>query len=87
LHIAQKGTGRVGRPTAYTLMYTELADTIIVWDTKLGLARALAEEHRHVTASLKIDVEVIACERDEDIVCARTYASKTLKKKLCEASF
>ncbi len=70
MHIAQIGTGRVGRPTAYTIMCAELADTITVCDTKPGLANAFAEELRHVTASLSLDVEVIACERDEDVVGA-----------------
>jgi malate dehydrogenase len=70
LHIAQIGTGRVGRPTAYTIMCAELADTITVCDTKPGLANAFAEELRHVTASLKIDVEIISCERDEDVAGA-----------------
>jgi len=70
LHIAQIGTGRVGRPTAYTIMCAELADTITVCDTKMGLAKAFAEELRHVTASLSLDVEVIACERDEDVAGA-----------------
>jgi malate dehydrogenase len=70
LHIAQIGTGRVGRPTAYTIMCAQLADTITVCDTKLGLAMAFAEELRHVAASLKIDVEIIACERDEDVAGA-----------------
>jgi len=67
LHIAQIGTGRVGRPTAYTIMCAELADTITVCDTKPGLAKAFAEELRHVTASLKLDVDVIECEMDEDV--------------------
>ena len=67
MHIAQIGTGRVGRPTAYTIMCAELADTITVCDTKPGLAEAFAEELRHVTASLNLDVEVVACEKDEDI--------------------
>jgi malate dehydrogenase len=48
-------------------MCTELADTITVCDTKSGLAMAFAEELRHVTASLKIDVEIIACERDKEV--------------------
>jgi len=70
LHIAQIGIGRVGRPTAYTIMCAELAETITVCDTKPGLAMAFAEELRHVTASLKIDVEIIGCERDEDVAGA-----------------
>jgi len=67
LHIAQIGTGRVGRPTAYTIMCAELADIITVCDTKPGLADAFAEELRHVTASLSLDVEIIGCKRDEDV--------------------
>jgi malate dehydrogenase len=70
LHIAQIGTGRVGRPTAYTIMCAELADTITVCDTKPGLASAFAEELRHVTSSLKVDVEIISCEKDEDVADA-----------------
>ncbi len=70
MHIAQIGTGRVGRPTVYTIMCAELAETITVCDTKLGLARAFAEELRHVTASLKSEVDIIACERDEDVAGA-----------------
>jgi len=70
LHITQIGTGRVGRPTAYTIMCAELADTITVCDTKLGLADAFAEELRHVTASLSLDIEIVACERDEDVAGA-----------------
>lgn len=70
MHIAQIGTGRVGRPTAYTIMCAELADTITFCDTKPGLANAFAEELRHVTASLRLDVEVISCERDEDVAGA-----------------
>jgi malate dehydrogenase len=70
LHIAQIGTGRVGRPTAYTIMCAELVDTITVCDIKPGLANAFAEELRHVTASLRLDVEMFACERDEDVVGA-----------------
>jgi len=67
LHIAQIGTGRVGRPTAYTIMCSERADTITVCDTKPGLAKAFAEELNHVTASLGLDVEILSCERDEDV--------------------
>ncbi len=51
-------------------MCAELADTITVCDTKPGLAAAFAEELRHVTASLKMDVEIIGCERDEDVAGA-----------------
>ncbi|MEM3700268.1 MAG: malate dehydrogenase [Candidatus Bathyarchaeia archaeon] len=70
MHIAQIGTGRVGRPTAYTIMCAELADIITVCDTKPGLAAAFAEELKHVTASLGLDVEINACEKDEEVVGA-----------------
>jgi malate dehydrogenase len=67
LHIAQIGTGRVGRPTAYTIMCAALADTITVCDTKPGLAKAFAEELRHVTVSQNLDIEVISCEHPIDV--------------------
>ena len=67
MHIAQIGTGRVGRPTIYTIICAELADTITVCDTKPGLAAAFAEELKHVTASLEINVKINAYERDEDV--------------------
>jgi malate dehydrogenase len=70
LHIAQIGTGRVGRPTAYTVLCAELADTLTVCDSKSGLAAAFAEELKHVTASIGLDVEVNACEKDEDVAGA-----------------
>ncbi len=70
MHIAQIGTGRVGRPTAYTIMCAELADTITLCDTKIGLAKAFAEELEHVAASLRLDVKIIACQRDEDVTGA-----------------
>lgn len=67
MHIAQIGTGRVGRPTAYTLLCSGLADKMTVCDVKPGLATAFAEELRHVTASLNLEVEINACEADEEI--------------------
>ena len=67
MHIAQIGTGRVGRPTAYTIMCSELADTLTVCDIKPGLSAAFAEELKHVAASLNIDVEINSCEKDEEV--------------------
>ena len=67
MHIAQIGTGRVGRPTAYTLMCAGLADTLSVCDVKPGLAAAFAEELKHVTASLRLDVEICSCGKDEEV--------------------
>ena len=67
MHIAQIGTGRVGRPTAYTILCSKLTEKLTVCDIKPGLANAFAEELRHVTASLGIGVEIIACEKTEDV--------------------
>jgi malate dehydrogenase len=67
LHIVQVGTGRVGRPTAYSILCANLANTLTVCDTKPGLATAFAQELQHVTASLGSGVEIIACERDEEV--------------------
>ena len=67
MHIAQIGTGRVGRPTAYTLLCEKLADTITVCDTKPGLAAAFAEELGHVAASIRLDIEINSCEKDEEV--------------------
>lgn len=70
MHIAQIGTGRVGRPTAYTFLCSKLADKITVCDIKPGLATAFAEELKHVSASLNFDVEIDACEADEEVTNA-----------------
>lgn len=67
MHIAQIGTGRVGRPCIYSIMCAELADTITVCDTKPGLAEAFAEDLKHSAASLKLDVEINACNKDEEV--------------------
>jgi len=48
-------------------MCSELADILTVCDTKPGLAAAFAEELKHVTSSLKIDVEIYSCEKDEEV--------------------
>ena len=70
MHIAQIGTGRVGRPTAYTIMCSELADKLTVCDVKPGLAAAFAEELKHVASSLGIDVDINSCEKDEEVTNA-----------------
>ena len=67
MHIAQIGTGRVGRPTAYTIMCSGIADKLTVCDLKPGFAAAFAEELNHVTASIGLDVEINSCEKDEDV--------------------
>ena len=67
MHIAQIGTGRVGRPTAYALLCSNIADKLTVCDVKPGLAAAFAEELKHVTASIGLDVDIDSCEKDEDV--------------------
>lgn len=67
LHVAQIGVGRVGRPTAYSIMCWKLATEITVCDTKPGLAQAFAEELKHAAVGLGLDVEINACEKDEEV--------------------
>ncbi len=67
MHIAQIGTGRVGRPTVYSILCAGLADTLTVCDTKPGLAAAFAEDLKHAAASLRVDVEINACDKDEEV--------------------
>lgn len=57
----------MGRPTAYTIMCSGLADTLTLCDTKPGLSAAFAEELKHVTASLGVDIEIVSCEKDEEV--------------------
>jgi malate dehydrogenase len=70
LHIAQIGTGRVGRPTAYTIMCSKIANKLTLCDVKPGIAAAFAEELKHVTASIGTDIEITYCEKDEDVAGA-----------------
>lgn len=65
--MAVVGTGRVGRPTAYTIMCSGLVSELTVCDTKPNLAKAFAEELTHANASLRFDVKINDCERDEDV--------------------
>ena len=67
MHLAVIGTGRVGRPTAYTLLLTRLFDEITVVDIKPGLAKAFAEELKHAAVSNRIDISIYWSERDEDV--------------------
>ncbi len=77
MHVAVIGTGRVGRPTAYTLLHEPYIEELSVVDIKPGLARTFAEELKHAAVSLRRDIEIHAYENDEDlsgadiiIVCA-----------------
>jgi malate dehydrogenase len=67
VHIAVVGNGRIGRPTAYTLLNERLADEFSVVDVKPGLAWAFGEELSHVAASLRYDVEINAYDVDEGV--------------------
>ena len=67
VHIAVIGNGRIGRPTAYTLLNERLADEFSVVDTKPGLAWAFGEELSHAAASLKHDVKINTYEEDEGV--------------------
>jgi malate dehydrogenase len=67
VHIAVVGNGRIGRPTAYTLINERLADEFSVVDTKPGLAWAFGEELSHAAASLRHDVRINAYEEDEGV--------------------
>jgi len=67
MHIAQIGTGRVGRPTAYTILTLGLADELTVCDIKDKLAPAFAEELKHAAASLGLNTEIIAATHASEV--------------------
>jgi malate dehydrogenase len=67
LHIAVIGTGRVGRPTAYSIFQERLADELSLVDIAPGLAWAFGEELMHAAASLRYDVEINTHEKCEDL--------------------
>jgi malate dehydrogenase len=66
-HIAVVGNGRIGRPTAYTLLGEQLADEFSLVDIKPGQAWAFGEELRHVAASLRYDVKINTYEENEGV--------------------
>ena len=66
-HIAIVGNGRIGRPTAYTLLCEKLAEKISLVDTKPGLSWAFSEELRHVAASTAQHVKIEAYEDNKDV--------------------
>lgn len=67
VHIAIVGNGRIGRPTAYSLLNERLADEISLVDIKPGLSWAFGEELKHAAASLGYDVEINTYEEDGDV--------------------
>jgi malate dehydrogenase len=48
-------------------MCAGLADTLTVCDTKPRLAAAFAEELKHVTASIQLEVDINSCDQDEKV--------------------
>ncbi|MBS7620017.1 malate dehydrogenase [Candidatus Bathyarchaeota archaeon] len=67
VHIAIVGNGRIGRPTAYTLLNERLADEISLVDIKPKLSWAFGEELKHAAASLKYDVKINTYEDDTGV--------------------
>ena len=70
VHIAVIGNGRIGRPTAYSILNERLADEISLVDLKPDLAWAFGEELRHASASLKYDVKINTYDVDEAVTDA-----------------
>lgn len=66
-HVAVVGNGRIGRPTAYSLLIEGLMDELSLVDTKPGLAWAFGEELKHGAASLNLDIEINTYEVDEGV--------------------
>ena len=47
VHVAVVGNGRIGRPTAYSLLTERLMDELSLVDIKPGLSWAFGEELKH----------------------------------------
>ena len=67
IHIAVVGNGRIGRPTAYSILNAGLMDELSLVDIKPGLSWAFGEELKHVVSSLKNDVKIYTFEKDEEV--------------------
>jgi len=67
VHVAVIGNGRIGRPTAYSLLTSGLMDELSLVDIKPGLSWAFGEELKHAVASLNSDVKINTYENDEDV--------------------
>jgi len=65
VHVAVVGNGRIGRPTAYSLLTAGLMDELSLIDLKPGLSWAYGEELKHAVASLNSDVKVNTYESDD----------------------
>jgi malate dehydrogenase len=67
IHIAVVGNGRIGRPTAYSILSAGLMDELSLVDIKPGQSWAYGEELKHAAASLKNDVKIYYYEKDEEV--------------------
>jgi malate dehydrogenase len=67
VHVAVVGNGRIGRPTAYSLLNERLMDELSLVDIKPSLSWAFGEELKHAAASLKLDVEINSYETDDGV--------------------
>ena len=76
MHIAQIGVGMVGRPTAYTVLCSNIADELTVCDIKPGLATAFAEKLKHVTSSIKSDAKIFSCQKGREVKAAQSIYEK-----------
>jgi len=48
-------------------MCSKIADKLTLCDVKPGLSAAFAEELKHVTASIGLNIQINSCERNEDV--------------------
>jgi malate dehydrogenase len=67
VHVAVVGNGRIGRPTAYSLLTERLMDELSLVDIKPGLSWAFGEELKHAAASLGLNVEINSYEKDDSV--------------------
>jgi malate dehydrogenase len=67
VHLAVVGNGRIGRPTAYSLLTEKLMDELSLVDIKPNLAWAFGEELKHAAASLKLDLEINSYDIDDGV--------------------
>jgi malate dehydrogenase len=67
IHVAVVGNGRIGRPTAYSLLTERLMDELSLVDIKPGLSWAFGEELKHAAASLGLNVEINSYEKDDGV--------------------
>ena len=67
VHVAVVGNGRIGRPTAHSLLTERLMDELSLVDIKPGLSWAFGEELKHAAASLGSNVKINSYEKDDGV--------------------